>query len=222
MNASVTVESKVNLAELRREYTRGGLRRSDLHPDPLIQFQKWFEQAMTAQLLEPSAMTLATADAQGQPSARIVLLKGVNEQGFVFFTNYESRKGRELAANARAGLAIFWAELERQVCVTGTVTRVDRGESEKYFKMRPRGSQFGAWVSKQSLPVPNREFLERRLVEVEGEYSGREVDTPPYWGGYLVTPREIEFWQGRPNRLHDRFQYQRQQGGSWRVERLSP
>jgi len=212
----------MNLADLRREYTKGGLRRADLDPNPIVQFQKWFEQALTSQLLEPSAMTLATADKAGQPSARIVLLKAVDERGFVFFTNYESRKGRELAENPRASLAIYWAELERQVCIAGGVTKVSRAESEKYFAMRPRGSQFGAHVSKQSSVVPDRAFLETRLREVEKHFADRPVEAPPYWGGYVLNPATIEFWQGRPNRLHDRFQYSKQADGSWRIERLSP
>lgn len=212
----------MNLTELRREYTRGGLRRADLEPNPLVQFQKWFEQALTAQLLEPSAMTLATAGEDGLPSARIVLLKGVDERGFVFFTNYESRKGRELAVNPHASLVLYWAELERQVCVAGKVAKVSRAESEKYFALRPRGSQLGAWVSKQSSVVPDRAFLEARLQAVEKQFTDRSVDTPPYWGGYFLTPARIEFWQGRPNRLHDRFQYAKQADGSWRIDRLSP
>ncbi|HWN95723.1 MAG TPA: pyridoxamine 5'-phosphate oxidase [Methylomirabilota bacterium] len=212
----------MNLADLRREYTKGGLRRADLEPNPLVQFQKWFEQALTAQLLEPSAMTLATTDREGRPSARIVLLKGVTETGFTFFTNYESRKGRELAENARASLVLYWAELERQVCVSGDVAKTSRVESEKYFSMRPRGSQLGAWVSKQSLVVADRAFLETRLREVEEQFASRDVETPPYWGGYLLVPSRIEFWQGRPNRLHDRFQYVKQSDGLWRIDRLSP
>ncbi len=212
----------MNLADLRREYTKGGLRRADLDPNPLVQFQKWFEQALTAQLLEPAAMTLATADKDGRASARIVLLKGVNEAGFTFFTNYESRKGRELAENPRASLVFYWAELERQVCISGDVTATSRSESDKYFALRPRGSQLGAWVSKQSSVVADRNFLENRLREVEEQFSNRDVEMPPYWGGYLLTPSRIEFWQGRPNRLHDRFQYSKQSDGSWRVDRLSP
>jgi pyridoxamine 5'-phosphate oxidase len=212
----------MNLADLRREYTKGGLRRSDLDPNPIVQFQKWFEQALTAQLLEPSAMTLATVDENGRPSARIVLLKAVEECGFVFFTNYESRKGRELAANPRAALVLYWAELERQVCIAGEVAKVSRADSEKYFAMRPRGSQLGAWVSKQSSVVPDRAFLEARLQEVENQFGDRAVETPPYWGGYLLTPVRLEFWQGRPNRLHDRFQYSREAENIWRIERLSP
>ena len=212
----------MNLADLRREYTKGGLRRADLDLNPMVQFRKWFEQALTAELLEPSAITLATADGAGRPSARIVLLKEADERGFTFFTNYESRKGRELAENSHAAMVIYWAELEREVCIAGEVTETSRAESEKYFAMRPRGSQLGAWVSRQSSVVPDRGFLEKRLLEVEAQFDARAVETPPYWGGYLLAPSRIEFWQGRPNRLHDRFQYSRQADGSWRIDRLSP
>jgi pyridoxamine 5'-phosphate oxidase len=212
----------MNLADLRREYTKGGLRRADLNPNPFIQFQTWFEQALNSQLLEPSAMTLATVDKEGRPSARIVLLKGADEQGFTFFTNYESRKGRELAENPNAALTLYWAELEREVCIAGTVTKTSRAESEKYFNMRPRGSQLGACVSQQSAVVPNETFLEERLAELEQEFAGRAVPTPAHWGGYRLTPTRVEFWQGRPNRLHDRFQYSRQVDGTWRIDRLSP
>jgi pyridoxamine 5'-phosphate oxidase len=212
----------MNLAELRREYTKGGLRRGDLDPHPLVQFQKWFTEALNSQLLEPSAMTLATADTEGRPSARIVLLKGADERGFLFFTNYESRKGRELAANARASLVFYWAELERQICIAGDVTKVSRAESEKYFALRPRGSQLGACVSKQSSVVPDRAFLEARLQEIEKQFANRDVEIPAQWGGYVLAPVRIEFWQGRPNRLHDRFEYSKQADGSWRIDRLSP
>lgn len=212
----------MNLADLRREYTKGGLRRADLDPNPLVQFQKWFEQALNAQLIEPSAMTLATADRNGRPSARIVLLKALDERGFIFFTNYESRKGRELAENSNAALVFYWAELERQVCIAGDVTKVSRAESEKYFAMRPRGSQLGACVSKQSSIVADRAFLETRLQELEKHFANRDVETPVNWGGYLLAPTRIEFWQGRPNRLHDRFQYSKELDGSWRIDRLSP
>ncbi len=212
----------MNLAELRREYTKGGLRRADLDPHPLVQFQKWFEEALNSQLLEPSAMTLATADAEGRPSARVVLLKGADERGFLFFTNYESRKGRELASNALASLVLYWAELERQICIAGDVTKVSRAESEKYFALRPRGSQLGACVSKQSSSVPDRAFLEARLQEIETQFANREVEMPAQWGGYILAPIRIEFWQGRPNRLHDRFQYSKQPDGSWHIDRLSP
>ena len=212
----------MNLAEMRREYTKSGLRRADLDPRPLVQFQKWFEEALNSQLLEPSAMTLATADADGRPSARIVLLKGADERGFLFFTNYESRKGRELAANPRAALVLHWAELERQICIAGDVTKVPRVESEKYFALRPRGSQLGACVSKQSSVVTDRAFLEGRLEELEKQFANRDVEMPAPWGGYVLAPIRIEFWQGRPNRLHDRFQYSKQGDGTWRIDRLSP
>ena len=212
----------MNLADLRREYTKGGLRRADLDPNPMVQFQKWFEQALNAQLVEPSAMTLATADKGGNPSARTVLLKALDERGFVFFTNYESRKGCELAENPNAALVFHWAELERQVCVAGAVTKVLRAESEKYFAMRPRGSQLGACVSKQSSVVTDRSFLEARLQELEKEFAGRDVTTPLHWGGYVLAPHRLEFWQGRPNRLHDRFQYSQQLTGAWHIDRLSP
>jgi pyridoxamine 5'-phosphate oxidase len=212
----------MNLADLRREYTKGGLRRADLDPNPLVQFQTWFEQALNSQLVEPSAMTLATADAQCRPSARIVLLKAVDERGFVFFTNYESRKGRELEANPHAALVWYWAELEREVLAAGEVRKISREESAEYFAKRPRGSQLGAWVSKQSTVVADRASLEAELRTVETRFANREVELPPYWGGYVLEPSRIEFWQGRPNRLHDRLQYSREPDGSWRIERLSP
>jgi pyridoxamine 5'-phosphate oxidase len=212
----------MNLVDLRREYTKGGLRRADLDPNPLVQFQTWFEQALNSQLVEPSAMTLATADAQRRPSARIVLLKAVDERGFVFFTNYESRKGRELEANPRAALVWYWAELEREILAAGEVRKISREESAEYFAKRPRGSQLGAWVSKQSTVVADRASLEQELRTVETRFANREVELPPYWGGYVLDPSRIEFWQGRPNRLHDRLQYSREPDGSWRIERLSP
>lgn len=212
----------MNLADLRREYTAGGLRRADLHPDPIVQFQKWFDEALKAEPVEPTAMTLCTVDKDGTPSSRIVLLKGAEPRGFMFFTNYESRKGRELAGNPRAALTLFWADLEREVCLAGTVSRTSRADSEKYFAMRPRGAQLGAWVSRQSTVVRDRAFLETRLAELEKEFAGRDVPAPPYWGGYLLVPERMEFWQGRPNRLHDRFQYLKQADGSWRIDRLSP
>ncbi len=211
----------MNLSDLRREYTKGGLRRADLNPNPIIQFQTWFEQALNSQLLEPSAMTLATADKEGRPSARIVLLKAADERGFMFFTNYESRKGRDLGQNPHGALVLYWAELEREICVAGDVTKVSQEESEKYFALRPRGSQLGACVSPQSTVVPDRAYLEARLEAVENKFAGTAVEKPAHWGGYLLTPTRIEFWQGRPNRLHDRFQYTKQ-GGIWRIERLAP
>ena len=211
----------MTLAELRREYTLAGLRRTDLDADAIVQFQKWFAQALAAEVVEPNAMTLATVAADGQPSTRIVLLKAVDQRGFSFFTNYESRKGRELAANPKAALTFFWAGLERQVSVGGTVQKLARQESEAYFKVRPIGSQWGAWASQQSTIVECREFLEKRLEEVTAKF-GETVPTPPYWGGYVLAPTSIEFWQGRPNRLHDRFLYTRGADGGWKIERLSP
>jgi len=209
-------------ADLRREYTLAGLRRADLPADPFHQFAKWFDEAVLAQVLEPNAMSLATADAAGQPSARTVLLKGFDVRGFVFFTNYQSRKGRELEANPRAGLLILWRELERQVVIGGAVAKVSREESEDYFKARPEGSRLSAWASRQSEVVPDRDYLEQQMAQVTGKFAFDSVPCPPHWGGYLVAPEEIEFWQGRPDRLHDRFRYTRMPGGDWVIERLSP
>ena len=210
----------MELAELRREYTFAGLRRKDLHADPVQQFNNWFQQALSAGVLEPNAMSLATVDGRGQPSSRIVLLKGVDQRGFCFYTNYESRKGKELEQNPRAGLTIFWAALERQVSVRGQCEKLPRTESEMYFKSRPVGSRLGAWVSKQSTVVESRAFLEKRVEEVMAEY-GEDPPMPPYWGGYVLAPEEVEFWQGRPNRLHDRMLYTRTSSG-WKLERLAP
>lgn len=209
-----------SIADLRRDYTRAGLRRTDLDPDPTTQFSKWLEQAVAAGLPDANAMTISTVEPTGQPSSRIVLLKGLDARGFTFFTNYDSRKGRELAANPRTSLVFFWAELERQVCVAGSVSKVSREESEKYFHSRPRGSQLAAWVSSQSEVIASRDVLEKKLAEVTAKYPG-EVALPPYWGGFCVAPSRIEFWQGRPNRLHDRFVYTRA-GQQWKIERLSP
>ena len=169
-----------------------------------------------------NAMTLATADKEGRPSARVVLLKGVDERGFIFFTNYDSRKGNELAENPQAALVFYWSDLERQVCVAGDVTRLPEAESEAYFKSRPRGSRIGAWASRQSEVVRDRTELEQKWQELEVQYPGEQVPKPPIWGGYILAPTRIEFWQGRPNRLHDRFRYSRQADKSWKIERLSP
>jgi pyridoxamine 5'-phosphate oxidase len=211
----------MSIADLRRDYTLTGLRRVELAADPIVQFQKWLQQALDAQLVEPTAMTLATADRNGRPAARIVLLKGLDERGFIFFTNYESRKGRELAENPNAALVFHWAELERQVRVCGTAGRISREESENYFKSRPLGHQLGAWVSSQSEVITDRAVLEKRLQETERKYPAA-VPLPPYWGGYVLSPLEIEYWQGRPNRLHDRFRYTKQKDGTWLIERLAP
>jgi len=216
------VTDTLTLAGLRREYTLAGLRRAELDPDPLAQFQKWFQQAQAAKLPEPNAMTLATSDRQGHPSMRTVLLKDVGERGFVFFTNYDSRKGRELEWNPNAALHFFWPQLERQVSVVGTVARVSPEESAAYFKTRPKGSRLAAWVSNQSEPIPDRKLLETKLAALMEKYPGDDVPVPPNWGGFCVTPHRIEFWQGRESRLHDRFEYMRLLDNSWQIERLAP
>jgi pyridoxamine 5'-phosphate oxidase len=212
----------MSLSDLRREYTLAGLKESDLDPNPLKQFDKWFQQALAAGLPEPNAMTLATATLGGKPSARIVLLKGLDERGFVFFTNYESQKGRELSANPQAALVCYWIELERQVRINGQVSCVSVEESEEYFRSRPLGSQLGAWASRQSEVVGGRKILEDRLEALTREYQSKPIPLPPNWGGYRVAPEAIEFWQGRPNRLHDRLRYTLQSNSQWLIERLSP
>jgi pyridoxamine 5'-phosphate oxidase len=189
--------------------------------DPILQFQSWLKQATVAGISEPTAMTLATTAADGQPSARMVLLKDVSEDGFVFYTNYESQKGHELAANPRAALVFYWPHLERQVRITGAVVKTSRAESEAYFQTRPRGSQLAAWASSQSSVIPDRAVLEDRVKKLEAEYSGTGVPLPPNWGGYRLRPESIEFWQGKPNRLHDRLRYTRDSDG-WKIDRLAP
>lgn len=211
----------MSVADLRRDYTLGGLSEADVDPDPLRQFALWFEQARTVTGHEPNAMTVATVDADGMPAARMVLLKGFDERGFVFYTNYESAKGQDLAGNGQVALLFYWPELERQVRISGDAERVDYEESERYFHSRPRGSQIGSAVSKQSEVIPNREVLAEAVAEFEARYADGEIPLPDYWGGYLVRPRWIEFWQGRPSRLHDRLRYLRD-GGEWRMVRLSP
>lgn len=212
----------MSLSGLRREYTLRGLHERELDPDPLRQFHRWMQEAMAAELTEPNAMVLATVDARGRPSTRTVLLKRVDERGFSFFTNYESRKGRELAANPRAALTFPWLDLERQVNIEGTVTRLSRAESEAYFNERPRGSRLGAHASRQSAVIAGREVLEARLAEVEALHPGEAVPLPEAWGGLVLAPEAMEFWQGRPSRLHDRLRYRRQDDGTWKIERLSP
>jgi pyridoxamine 5'-phosphate oxidase len=209
------------VADLRKEYTRAGLSESDVDPDPVEQFRRWFDEALEADLHEPNAMTVATATPDGRPSARVVLLKGFDERGFVFYTNYEGRKGRELEKNPRAALLFYWGELERQVRIEGTVSRTSEGESDAYYASRPRGSRLGAWASEQSRAVEGREVLEGRVRDLDAEYEGREVPRPAFWGGYRVEPEAVEFWQGRESRLHDRISYRRGDGG-WEIERLQP
>ncbi len=213
---------EMRLIDARERHLRAGLRESDLDPDPIVQFQRWFADARSAGIADADAMSLSTVAPDGQPSARMVLLKEAAAGGFVFFTNYRSRKGRELAENPRAALVFFWRELSRQVRVTGTVTKTTRAESEAYFATRPRGSQIGAWASWQSSPIADREILETRVSKLEAKYLGQAVPTPPGWGGYRLRPDSIEFWQGRPNRLHDRLVYARAADGRWRIERLAP
>ncbi|MCD6051411.1 MAG: Pyridoxamine 5'-phosphate oxidase [Verrucomicrobia bacterium] len=212
----------MSISDLRREYSLGSLRRKDLLPDPIAQFRVWFDAATAAGVLEANAMTLSTVTADGKPSARIVLLKGVDVRGFSFFTNYESRKGHELAANPFAALTFLWKEMERQVRVEGTVTKVSREESEAYFRSRPRNSRLGAWGSNQSEVIANRGVLEKNMAEFQARYPGDDVPLPPNWGGYMVKPEAIEFWQGQRSRLHDRLVYRRQADDSWLLERLAP
>lgn len=210
-----------DLAALRQNYSKGNLDEDMLAADPLEQFRRWLDEARsTPNLPEPNAMILATADAAGQPSARAVLLKGLDARGFIFYTNYESRKAQELAANPKADLVFNWLVLERQVRIEGEVGRLPRAESEAYHKTRPYGSRLGEWVSPQSRVIESREVLGARLREFEAKFPG-EVPLPDFWGGLIVAPRLLEFWQGRPNRLHDRFRYAREAAG-WRLERLAP
>ena len=211
----------MSIAHLRINYSKGGLRRSDLVVNAMGQFKTWFDDAVRAEILEPNAMTLSTVDESGQPSCRTVLLKIADERGFSFFTNYESRKGTEIATNPRVALTFFWPALERQICIRGRCTKLSREENQLYFSSRPIGSQLGAWVSQQSSQVPGRDFLESKLTEVTTKFGNQPIPVPDQWGGYVVCPSSVEFWQGRPNRLHDRFLYTIE-AGAWRIERLSP
>jgi pyridoxamine 5'-phosphate oxidase len=206
---------------MRREYAREALAEADVDADPVVQFGRWFEQAEEAGLLEPTAMTLATATPDGRPSARMVLLRGFDERGFCFYTNYESRKGAELAANPRAALVFWWGELERQVRIEGPVAPTSRSESEAYFHSRPPGSQLSAAASPQSRVIQDRAMLERRVAELATGSVGGQVPLPEFWGGYRLAHEVVEFWQGRPNRLHDRLRYRRA-GDAWKIERLAP
>lgn len=211
----------LSIAELRREYARARLDEKDVSSDPFDQFARWLEEAQAAETVEVNAMVLATATPEGHPSARVVLLRGFDRQGFVFFTDYRSRKGQELEVNPRVALAFFWGELERQVRIEGTVTRTSREESASYFRSRPMGSRLGAWTSHQSRPIASREALEADLRVIERRFSGPDVPLPPHWGGYRVNPECFEFWQGRESRLHDRVRYLRD-ADRWKIERLSP
>ena len=210
------------MVEPEDEFRLPELIESNADPNPFKQFANWYADAEAAGLKLPNAMTLATANKEGVPSARVVLLKGFDEQGFVFFTNYESQKGRELGENPNAALVFYWTELDRQVRITGSVTRVTREESESYFRTRPVDSQLGAWASNQSQVISSREVLEEKMRELMSRYEGGSVPLPPYWGGYRLAPVTIEFWQNRPGRLHDRLRYRLQPNGEWLIERLSP
>jgi len=211
----------MDASSLRKEYTSAGLDETDLDPDPIVQFHGWFEKVIDAGLHEPNAMILDNDTDDGRNSVRTVLLKGYDERGFVFYTNYEGRKAEELEANPMCALLFYWGELERQVRIEGRASRLPGEESDAYFLSRPRGSRLGAWASEQSRPVEDRSVLEERVRTLEAEYEGREIPRPPFWGGYRVEPEVMEFWQGRENRLHDRLVYRRT-GGEWRVERLQP
>lgn len=212
-----------NIEDLRKSYHLGSLDIKDLTTEPLDMFRRWWHEAIEAEIDEANAMTLATVNHQGQPSARIVLLKGLHQEGFEFFTNYESQKARDMEVNGQVALLFFWKELERQVRIEGLVEKVTKERSEQYFQSRPRGSQIGAWSSPQTQVIPDRSVIENNLRATEEKYA--EVDPlplPEHWGGYLVRPRQYEFWQGRPDRLHDRFRYTQQPGGLWAVDRLAP
>jgi pyridoxamine 5'-phosphate oxidase len=212
----------MSLSEIRREYSQQGLCEEEADSDPIRQVRVWIDQALAAQLPEPNAMTLATSTPDGRPAARTVLLRGCDERGFAFYTNYDSRKGQELEANPRAALVLYWAELERQVRVEGRVEKVSAAESDAYFQTRPFESRLGAWASRQSSVIPDRSFLEREMESLLARYADGDVPRPPHWGGYRVVPEAIEFWKGRPGRLHDRLLYLRQEGGGWKRMRLSP
>lgn len=212
---------KKDLAGLRQEYAAFALDESIMHPHPFQQFSNWFNQAFESQIIEPNAMTLATVDSQGMPHARVVLLKGLDEAGFVFYTNYQSSKAIQLAQNPNASLLFFWIELQRQVRISGKVKKVSLAESDEYFGLRPRASQLGALASPQSQVIPDRKYLEQRFTMLEEQYEGKPIKRPKNWGGYRLTPNRIEFWQGRPNRLHDRLVYVKS-GKQWVIKRLAP
>ena len=212
----------MDISDFRRDYSFTGLSETDLLADPIAQFKAWFADVLEKDLHDPTAMTLATADRDGRPSARIVLLKGCDERGFVFYTNYRSRKGRELEENPHAALVFYWPDFDRQVRVEGTVERTAAEESEAYFRSRPLGSRLGAWASAQSEVIAGRDELEGRLRDLEERYAEGEVPLPGFWGGFRLRPEAVEFWQGRPSRLHDRLRYARLPGGGWKIERLSP
>ncbi|MDJ0833661.1 MAG: pyridoxamine 5'-phosphate oxidase [Gammaproteobacteria bacterium] len=212
----------MDTADIRREYDWGDLNREDLDPDPIRQFDLWFAQARDSALLDPTAMSLATSDLQGHVTNRTVLLKIYDQQGFVFFTNYESTKAKQMDENPNVALLFSWLHQERQIEITGSASRISSKESLKYFLTRPRGSQLGAWVSPQSQVISSREMLQTKLDEIKQRFASGDISLPEFWGGYRVRPQTVEFWQGRPNRLHDRFEYRRQADDSWEINRLAP
>lgn len=210
------------IAGIRKDYQLQTLSEQEVSPDPIQQFTKWWEEAVQSEIDEVNAFTLATSSLQGKPSARIVLLKGYDKRGFVFFTNYESAKGNELAKNPQASMVFFWKELQRQVRIEGSIEKVTPGESDEYFSSRPAGSRIGAWASPQSKIITNRTEIEKNAEKYQAQYADGNIPRPPYWGGYRLKPLQIEFWQGRANRLHDRIQYTVQKDNSWKIERLAP
>jgi pyridoxamine 5'-phosphate oxidase len=212
----------LNPADIRRDYKLQTLSENDIEKHPMRQFDKWWEQAISSQIDEVNAMTLATVGKDGQPSARIVLLKGYDDNGFVFFTNYHSRKGHEMESNNKACLVFFWKELERQIRIEGSIQKISEEESDVYFLSRPTLSKIGAWASPQSEPVPSRAYLENRLKSAENSFVEKEITRPPHWGGYTMRPHCIEFWQGREGRLHDRIVYNIEKDGKWSIARLAP
>jgi len=211
-----------NIADIRRDYQLRTLSENEVSPDPVGQFEKWWEEAIHSDLDEPNAMTLATATADGMPDARIVLLKGFDQTGFTFFTNYDSAKGQQLLENPRATVVFFWKELERQVRISGLISQTSAAVSDEYFNSRPEGSRLGAWASPQSDAIESREWLEANERKFVEEFSGKPIARPPHWGGYVLKPVRVEFWQGRPSRLHDRICYSLLPSGQWKIQRLAP
>lgn len=213
---------KKNIADIRKDYQLKSLQENELDPSPFNQFSLWWDEAVESEIVEVNAMTLATASLAGIPSARIVLLKSFTEDGFIFFTNYKSKKGNELNENPNAGLVFFWKELERQVRISGMVKKISAAESDTYYQSRPIGSRIGAWASPQSKVIESRTVIEKSIADAEEKFASGVIMRPPYWGGFIVLPSVIEFWQGRPSRLHDRLQYTLQDDGNWKIDRLAP